>query len=183
VFSKVFWIFFFCNSKGNFGRLNLLGCFPSSQPKVTQTLAPGFTFPVWKGSNKAVEFTSMLDRKPDPHATKKYTDYQCFDENFFHMLQNMQWNRDQGIVEMVPIIVGTRNTWHDARSTFLHHYSKKTCCVECNAKQDIDTMIPVVFVEDAKVRILASAHDVSKPNKDSLFLKKTCKKLLCKMKC
>jgi hypothetical protein len=30
----------------------------------------------------------------------------CFDEAFFKNLERMQWNRDNGYVELIPIIVG-----------------------------------------------------------------------------
>ena len=31
--------------------------------------------------------------------------FQCFDETFMRKLENMGWNRDHGVVEMVPIVV------------------------------------------------------------------------------
>jgi hypothetical protein len=30
----------------------------------------------------------------------------CFDEAYFRTLERMQWNRDNGFVELMPIIVG-----------------------------------------------------------------------------
>lgn len=30
----------------------------------------------------------------------------CFDEAYFKTLETMQWNRDNGHVELIPIIVG-----------------------------------------------------------------------------
>jgi hypothetical protein len=30
----------------------------------------------------------------------------CFDENYFKLLENMQWNRDNGVEQLIPIIVG-----------------------------------------------------------------------------
>jgi len=35
------------------------------------------------------------------------TVYQCFDEAFMRKLEDMGWNRDHGVVEMVPIVVGS----------------------------------------------------------------------------
>jgi len=32
--------------------------------------------------------------------------YQCFDEAFMRNLETMGWNRDHGVVELVPIVVG-----------------------------------------------------------------------------
>jgi hypothetical protein len=34
------------------------------------------------------------------------TVYQCFDEPFMRKLEDMGWNRDHGVVELVPIVVG-----------------------------------------------------------------------------
>lgn len=34
------------------------------------------------------------------------TPYMCFDEAYFKTLESMQWNRDNGHVELIPIIVG-----------------------------------------------------------------------------
>jgi hypothetical protein len=30
----------------------------------------------------------------------------CFDEAYFKNLESMQWNRDNGYIELIPIIVG-----------------------------------------------------------------------------
>ncbi len=32
--------------------------------------------------------------------------YMCFDEAYFKTLESMQWNRDNGCVELIPIAVG-----------------------------------------------------------------------------
>lgn len=32
--------------------------------------------------------------------------YMCFDEAYFKTLESMQWNRDNGFVELIPIVVG-----------------------------------------------------------------------------
>ena len=32
--------------------------------------------------------------------------YMCFDEAFFKNLERMQWNRDNGVIELIPIVVG-----------------------------------------------------------------------------
>ena len=32
--------------------------------------------------------------------------HMCFDEAFFKNLEKMQWNRDNGFVELIPIVVG-----------------------------------------------------------------------------
>ena len=35
-----------------------------------------------------------------------FTPYMCFDEAYFKTLESMQWNRDNGCVELIPIVVG-----------------------------------------------------------------------------
>ncbi len=32
--------------------------------------------------------------------------YMCFDEAYFRALEKMQWDRDNGHVELMPIVVG-----------------------------------------------------------------------------
>jgi hypothetical protein len=32
--------------------------------------------------------------------------YQCFDEVFVRKLEEMGWNRDHGVLELMPIVVG-----------------------------------------------------------------------------
>ena len=41
------------------------------------------------------------------HSTApKQRQYMCFDEAYFKTLESMQWNRDNGCIELIPIIVG-----------------------------------------------------------------------------
>lgn len=41
------------------------------------------------------------------HSTPGKRDpYMCFDEAYFKTLESMQWNRDNGYVELIPISVG-----------------------------------------------------------------------------
>ncbi len=39
-------------------------------------------------------------------ARRAPTPYMCFDEAYFKTLESMQWNRDNGCVELIPIVVG-----------------------------------------------------------------------------
>jgi hypothetical protein len=47
-----------------------------------------------------------------PHLVRLHTareskaQYMCFDEAYFKTLESMQWNRDNGCVELIPIVVG-----------------------------------------------------------------------------
>ena len=40
-------------------------------------------------------------------AAKSTERYMCFDEAYFKTLERMQWDRDNGYIELVPIVVGT----------------------------------------------------------------------------
>ena len=40
------------------------------------------------------------------HSKPSRTQYMCFDEAYFKTLESMQWNRDNGCVELIPIVVG-----------------------------------------------------------------------------
>ena len=40
------------------------------------------------------------------HQTPPKGGYICFDETYFKNLERMQWNRDNGYVELIPIVVG-----------------------------------------------------------------------------
>jgi hypothetical protein len=39
-------------------------------------------------------------------APKASERYMCFDEAYFKTLERMQWDRDNGYVELIPIVVG-----------------------------------------------------------------------------
>ena len=47
-----------------------------------------------------VRHASTPRPKPDGHV------FQCFDEKFFGNLTAMQWDRNSGVIELVPIVVG-----------------------------------------------------------------------------
>lgn len=79
-------------------QLNRVGMFPVSQPVLDEKR---FCIPVRHGSQKIV----AMDK--EYHADKKKTShYMCFDEAYFAMLQKMQWDRNQGYVELIPVITG-----------------------------------------------------------------------------
>jgi hypothetical protein len=57
-------------------------------------------------------FFSEIDSQDTPQLVRLRSDrpastsYMCFDEAYFKTLENMQWNRDNGCIELVPISVG-----------------------------------------------------------------------------
>jgi hypothetical protein len=51
-------------------------------------------------SDLIVRHASQPRTKPDGYV------FQCFDERFFSNLTSMQWDRNCGVIEMVPIVVG-----------------------------------------------------------------------------
>ena len=75
-----------------FGNHEACGAFPTRSPLIAG-----------KHQNTvAVQDGSCLVR---PEAGKGGR-YICFDEAFFKNLERMQWNRDNGYVELIPIVVG-----------------------------------------------------------------------------
>jgi hypothetical protein len=50
--------------------------------------------------------TAIVTRlKSEPRAKASHSVYQCFDETFMRNLETMGWNRDHGVVELIPIAV------------------------------------------------------------------------------
>ena len=68
------------------------------------------------GKNPARKNPFGLVLTPEPQDTPQLvrlhsdrvalTPYMCFDEAYFKTLESMQWNRDNGCVELIPIAVG-----------------------------------------------------------------------------
>jgi hypothetical protein len=76
-----------------FGDHERCGAFPTSSPLVKrqQSIAVQDTAAI-------VRLHSAPPKTPLP--------YMCFDEAYFKTLESMQWNRDNGCVELIPIVVG-----------------------------------------------------------------------------
>lgn len=75
------------------------GIFPTHSP----VYVPAF------GSSQRVHGldTKLVVRHRSPRRVKgEPSYYQCFDEVYLRQLETMGWNRDHGVVEMVPIVVG-----------------------------------------------------------------------------
>lgn len=51
-----------------------------------------------------VQDTPQLVRLHSPKVL--VSPYMCFDEAYFKTLESMQWNRDNGCIELIPIVVG-----------------------------------------------------------------------------
>jgi hypothetical protein len=67
------------------------GVFPTNAPRVK------------RAQSITVEDSSCIVRL---QSTSAKAQYMCFDEAYFKNLEQMQWNRDNGYVELVPIVVG-----------------------------------------------------------------------------
>jgi hypothetical protein len=77
-----------------FGNNLVCGVFPTRSPVVTA-----------KHRNAvAAQDRAYVIRAGDK--AHQQSSYMCFDEAFFKNLEIMQWNRDNGYVELIPIIVG-----------------------------------------------------------------------------
>lgn len=75
-----------------FGDRLTCGAFPTSSPCVRRP------------QSIPVQDTGCLVRLHSQRV--KSTQYMCFDEAYFKTLESMQWNRDNGCVELIPIVVG-----------------------------------------------------------------------------
>jgi hypothetical protein len=94
-----------------FGDHRVCGAFPTSSPLVRRPqsilvqVAPRLFF--WR-VRPAVTFFCQ----DTPHLVRLHSarvpsaPYMCFDEAYFKTLESMQWNRDNGCVELIPIVVG-----------------------------------------------------------------------------
>lgn len=84
-----------------FGSHHICGAFPTRSPHVPHTSARNMNAVLVHDGKEIVRLGSEGDRGK---LVKRH--YACFDEAFFKNLEKMQWNRDNGFVELIPIIVG-----------------------------------------------------------------------------
>lgn len=107
-----------------FGSHQICGAFPTRSPLITgrhpNTLAVlDGTCVVRAGQGGGAtpaegqaqgQLQGQEQRTPRSHqhggALKRQARYVCFDEAFFKNLEKMQWNRDNGYIELIPIVVG-----------------------------------------------------------------------------
>ena len=75
-----------------FGDHGRCGAFPTSSPVVRRQ------------QSILVQDTPNLVRLRSARASG--VAYMCFDEAYFKTLESMLWNRDNGCVELIPIVVG-----------------------------------------------------------------------------
>lgn len=82
-----------------FGSKNICGVFPTRSPYYKRNQgSPSFVNGL--DSELVARHSSLPRTKPDGYA------FQCFDERFFTNLSSMQWDRNCGVIELVPIVVG-----------------------------------------------------------------------------
>ena len=78
-----------------FGSDRVCGAFPTRAPCIPPASA------------KHLNAVLVQDGKEIVRAgVKSAKHYTCFDEAFFKNLERMQWNRDNGFVELIPVVVG-----------------------------------------------------------------------------
>ena len=75
-----------------FGDHRTCGAFPTASPVVRRL------------QSITVQDTPQLVLLHSAKVSKEQ--YMCFDEAYFKTLESMQWNRDNGCVELIPIVVG-----------------------------------------------------------------------------
>jgi hypothetical protein len=78
-----------------FGDHRVCGTFPTSSPIVRR-----------QQSILVQDTPAIVRLRPKKAAQGQQTPYMCFDEAYFKTLESMQWNRDNGYVELIPIVVG-----------------------------------------------------------------------------
>lgn len=76
-----------------FGDYSVCGTFPLNAPRINRP------------SSLLVQDASYVTRYNQKIAREKYM---YFDESYFKVLENMQWNRDNGYEPLIPIVVGLR---------------------------------------------------------------------------
>ena len=82
-----------------FGSKSVCGIFPTRSPYYKRTQgSPSFVNGL--DTELIVRHTGTQRLKPDGHV------FQCFDEQFFGNLTTMQWDRNSGVIELVPVVVG-----------------------------------------------------------------------------
>jgi hypothetical protein len=77
-----------------FGAHDACGAFPTRSPCIAGKHASAVT----------VHDGACVVRAPP--SARRPARYVCFDEAFFKNLERMQWNRDNGYVELIPVVVG-----------------------------------------------------------------------------
>ena len=95
-----------------FGDYKTCGAFPTSSPMVKRPqsilVQVGSRFFIVSRTHSLIlkkkQDTPPIVRLASP--ASKAAHYMCFDEAYFKTLETMQWNRDNGCVELIPIVVG-----------------------------------------------------------------------------
>jgi hypothetical protein len=75
-----------------FGDHAKCGAFPTSSPRIKRV------------QSITVNDTPAIVRLHSQQV--RSAQFMCFDEAYFKTLESMQWNRDNGVIELIPIIVG-----------------------------------------------------------------------------
>ena len=74
-------------------------------PRAGYPASPAASNPSFSGPDgQASQDTPQIVRLASPRVA--LAPYMCFDEAYFKTLESMQWNRDNGCVELIPIVVG-----------------------------------------------------------------------------
>ena len=80
-----------------FGSHQVCGAFPTRSPLIPPSTARNLNSAV------VVQDGHCILREEKVSGRQHYA---CFDEAFLKNLERMQWNRDNGVVELIPIVVG-----------------------------------------------------------------------------
>ena len=79
-----------------FGSQKVCGAFPTRSPPIPTPSAKHLNAVLVQDGKEIVRAGGVQGRQH----------YMCFDEAYFKNLERMQWNPDNGFVELIPIVVG-----------------------------------------------------------------------------
>jgi hypothetical protein len=105
--SEGFWVFRGASKSSSkvtnfgamFGSKSMCGVFPTrSAFYKKQQGSPSFV--------NGLDTEVVVRHSSAPRAKQDGCVFQCFDEQFFGNLSKMQWDRNAGVIELVPVVVG-----------------------------------------------------------------------------
>ena len=82
-----------------FGSKSVCGVFPTGSPRYKKAQGS-------PSSINGLDTEIIVHKASAPRVKADGYVFQCFDEEFLANLSKMQWDRNSGIIELVPIVVG-----------------------------------------------------------------------------
>jgi hypothetical protein len=105
---------------GTFGSQNVCGAFPTATFRIPSIQREGVNAKSIQNMSKRQQQKNIRKNvstvfttntgiivQTNEQTPRQMQEYMCFDENFMKNLEKMQWNRDNGVIELMPIVVGS----------------------------------------------------------------------------